>query len=132
MAEYIDKVEAMNIIAGGKNDNAYFGTTSKDWEVIDFLKTVPTADVVERDEFESIVRSFKALVEMKNENLIDMRDKYYTLEKEYAELKVNVNKAIEEIEGRIKYSRLPTVDRYNRYSEGLKDCLEILKRNIGE
>jgi hypothetical protein len=47
MAEYIDKVQAMNIIASGKNDNAYFGTTDKDWEVIDFLKTVPTADVVE-------------------------------------------------------------------------------------
>jgi hypothetical protein len=47
MAEYIDKVQAMNIIASGKNDNAYFGTTDKDWEVIDFLKTVPTANVVE-------------------------------------------------------------------------------------
>ena len=46
MAEYIDKVRAMNIIASGKNDNAYFGTTSKDWEVIDFLKTVPTANVI--------------------------------------------------------------------------------------
>jgi hypothetical protein len=50
MAEYIDKVQAMNIIASGKNDNAYFGTTDKDWEVIDFLKTVPTANVVEISE----------------------------------------------------------------------------------
>jgi hypothetical protein len=49
MAEYIDKVQAMNIIASGKNDNAYFGTTDKDWEVIDFLKTVPTANVVEKE-----------------------------------------------------------------------------------
>jgi hypothetical protein len=46
MKEYTDKIQAMNIIASGKNGNAYFGTTRKDWEVIDFLKSVPTADVI--------------------------------------------------------------------------------------
>jgi hypothetical protein len=55
MAEYIDKVQAMNIIASGKNDNAYFGTTDKDWEVIDFLKTVPTANVVEREKIDKAI-----------------------------------------------------------------------------
>lgn len=43
-----------------------------------------------------------------------------------------IDKAIEEIEQLINHSKLPTVNIYNRYSEGLKDCLEILKRNIGE
>jgi hypothetical protein len=43
-----------------------------------------------------------------------------------------IDKAIEEIRGLIKGSKLPTVNIYNRYSEGLEDCLEILKRNIGE
>jgi hypothetical protein len=43
-----------------------------------------------------------------------------------------IDKAIEEIKGLIKGSKLPTVNIYNRYSEGLEDCLEILKRNIGE
>jgi hypothetical protein len=43
-----------------------------------------------------------------------------------------IDKAIEEINGLIKGSKLPTVNIYNKYSEGLEDCLEILKRNIGE
>lgn len=43
-----------------------------------------------------------------------------------------IDKAIEEIEQLINHSKLPTVNIYNRYSDGLKDCLEILKRNIGE
>jgi hypothetical protein len=44
-----------------------------------------------------------------------------------------IDKAIEEIKGLIKgCSKLPTVNIYNKYSEGLEDCLEILKRNIGE
>lgn len=61
----------------------------------EWLESVPTADVIERTEFEKVVKSFKTMVEMKNENLIDMRDKYYTLEKEYAELKVNIDKAMD-------------------------------------
>ena len=59
MAEYIDRVQAMNIIASGKNDNAYFGTTDKDWEIIDFLKTVPTADVVEREKIDKAIKIAK-------------------------------------------------------------------------
>lgn len=44
----IDEKEACNLIAEGKEgDKAYFGTVSKDWEVIDFLKTVPT--IIEAD-----------------------------------------------------------------------------------
>ncbi len=43
-----------------------------------------------------------------------------------------IDKAIEEIRGLIKGSKLPTVNIYNRYSEGLEDCLEILKKNVGE
>lgn len=38
----IDEREAIGIIAEGKNGKAYFGTLFQDWEVIDFLKTVPT------------------------------------------------------------------------------------------
>ena len=59
MAEYIDRVQAMNIIASGKNDNAYFGTTDKDWEIIDFLKTVPPADVVEREKIDKAIKIAK-------------------------------------------------------------------------
>ena len=43
----IDEKEANALIAEGKNGKAYFGTVNKDWEVIDFLKTVPT--VIEAD-----------------------------------------------------------------------------------
>lgn len=43
-----------------------------------------------------------------------------------------IDRAIEEITELINHSKLPTVNTYNRYSEGLKDCLDILKRNIGE
>lgn len=43
-----------------------------------------------------------------------------------------IDKAIEEIEQLINHSKLPAVNIYNKYSDGLKDCLEILKRNIGE
>ena len=38
----IDEKEANALIAEGKNGKAYFGTVNKDWEVIDFLKTVST------------------------------------------------------------------------------------------
>lgn len=61
MAEYIDRVEAMNIIAGGKNDKAYFGTTNKDWEVIDFLKDVPTADVIERSKIDKAIEEIEKI-----------------------------------------------------------------------
>lgn len=44
----IDEKEANALIAEGKNGKAYFGTVNKDWEVIDFLKTVPT--IIEADE----------------------------------------------------------------------------------
>ena len=40
--EFIDKVKAKEIIASGKDDKAYFGLTSNDWKVIDFLNEVPT------------------------------------------------------------------------------------------
>ena len=44
----IDETEADGLIAEGKDGNkAYFGIVNKDWEVIDFLKTVPT--VIEAD-----------------------------------------------------------------------------------
>ena len=44
----IDETEANGLIAEGKDgDKAYFGTVNKDWEVIDFLKTVPT--IIEAD-----------------------------------------------------------------------------------
>ena len=47
----IDEKEANALITKGKNGKAYFGTVNKDWEVIDFLKTVPT--IIEADEAES-------------------------------------------------------------------------------
>jgi hypothetical protein len=87
MAEYIDKVQAMNIIASGKNDNAYFGTTDKDWEVIDFLKTVPTANVVEREKIDKAIEEMTRLLD--NTNNIALENRTY-------------------------------------------DCIQILKRNMGE
>lgn len=42
MREFIDKVKAKGIIASGKDDKAYFGLTSNDQKVIDFLNEVPT------------------------------------------------------------------------------------------
>lgn len=47
----IDEKEAIGLIAEGKNgDKAYFGTVNKDWEVIDFFKTLST--IIEADEEE--------------------------------------------------------------------------------
>lgn len=48
----IDEKEACGIIAWGKDDKAYFGEVSKDWEVIDFLKTVPTIIEAESEDKE--------------------------------------------------------------------------------
>lgn len=97
---------------------------------------IPTADVIERTEFEEMVKSFKAMVEIKNENLIAMRDKYYTLEKEYAELKVNIKKAIEEIE-QVKSVMNEEIIEHDKkdlinFIKGINQCLIILKENIGE
>lgn len=39
-----------------------------------------------------------------------------------------VNKAIEDIQELIKGAKLPTVNIYNKYSEGLQDCLEIVEK----
>lgn len=57
----------------------------------------------------------------------DLKNERYEVVK-----KSKVDKALEEMEKHINNSKLPTVNRYNTYSEGLKDSLEILKRNIGE
>lgn len=47
----IDEKEAIGLIAEGKNgDKAYFGTVNKDWEVIDFFKTLST--IIEADKEE--------------------------------------------------------------------------------
>ena len=46
----IDEKETISIITYGKDDKAYFGSTDKDFEVIDFLKTVPT--IIEADKGE--------------------------------------------------------------------------------
>ena len=49
----IDEKRATVLIAEGKNgDKAYFGTVNKDWEVIDFLKTVPTIIEADKEEIE--------------------------------------------------------------------------------
>ena len=45
--DLVDKKEANALIAEGKDNKAYFGTVNKDWEVIDFLKAVPT--IIEAD-----------------------------------------------------------------------------------
>jgi hypothetical protein len=96
----------------------------------------PTADVIERSEFEEMVKSFKAMVEIKNENLIAMRDKYYKLEKEYAELKFNIDKAIEEMEKTENTQEHIFYDgdicARGAFNDGIEKALEILKRNIGE
>lgn len=44
-----DEKEAMGLIAEGKNGKAYFGTVNKDWEVIDFLKTIPPIIEADKD-----------------------------------------------------------------------------------
>ena len=126
MAEYIDKenlkfleIPIAPVLQGEQVH--YEQGFLKEW-----LESIPTADVVERSEYEEMVKSFKAMVEIKNENLIAMRDKYYTLEKEYAELKVNIKKSIEEME------RIISDTSYVYTGAGVELALKILKRNIGE
>lgn len=70
------------------------------------------------------------LIQIDNVELVPLYQIIDKLERSIEREKID--KAIEEIEQLINHSKLPTVNIYNRYSEGLKDCLEILKRNIGE
>lgn len=117
MAEYINRELAIE--EWYKDSNLHKSAET-------MFKELPTADVIERAEFEEMVKSFKAMVAIKDETLIDMRDKYYTLEKEYAELKININKAIKEMD---------SID-LNEYADNayqlVNKCIEILKRNIGD
>lgn len=117
MAEYIDRT----IIPYAKLSEFDKGSLV----TRDMIECMPTADVIERSEYDRVVESFKAMVEIKNEDLIAMRDKYYTLEKEYAELKVNIDKSIEEM-------RFYEHRNVNMFTCGLNKAIEILKRNIGE
>lgn len=90
---------------------------------VDDFWSVPTADVIERSEYDKLVKSFNARIENQKENLINLRSSYYALEKEYAELKVNINKAIAEISN---------IEQLAEYTCGdiKRMCVEIIKRNI--
>ena len=82
---------------------------------------LPRADVVERSLYDEV---YKDAMKFGNAWLKE-REKH-------KQLKKNINKSIKEMKELINHSKLPTVNMYNKYSDGLKDCLDILKRNIGE
>ena len=126
MAKYINR-ENLNFLNDFRIDGGKYAGLRLD-EVFDELAT---EDVIERSEHDRTVQAFKSLIEIKNVNLIVMQEKYYALEKEYAELKVNIDKAIEEI-------RQESIEA-NYYankllgsSHGMRKAIGILKRNIGE
>jgi 4-aminobutyrate aminotransferase-like enzyme len=126
MAEYIDRTLLEPDTEWSEYDDDFISYSKSQ------INSLPTADVIERAEYDKIVQAFKALVEMKNENLIDMRDKYYALEKEYAELKINIKKAIEEIEQEIIETDYHANNLLGSKSHGMRVAIEILKRNTGE
>lgn len=74
-----------------------------------------TADVVERVEYERLCKEYKH---------------YRRLVEQDDDLRSKIDKAIEEIEQLINHSKLPTVNINNRYSDGVKDCLEIIDKYI--
>ena len=140
MAEYIDRAKTQAYLYNNMmwyDEEGYIAEDSeKDKALWSLVNGIPTADVIGRSEYDKMVKSFKTMVEMKNENLIAMRDKYYTLEKEYAELKVNIKKAIEEIE-QVKSVMNEEIIEHDKkdlitFIKGINQCLIILKENIGE
>lgn len=135
MAEYIDRMQAMRTIAEGKDDKPYFRTTDDDIDVIYFLKAVPVADVIERAEYDKMME----LLIGKNKDLKTMRDNYFKLQREFAELKDNINKAIEAMENEVelweepsKYDVKPVVSAQHAKAQSYRHALEIVKSYIGD
>lgn len=64
--EFIDKVKAKGIIASGKDDKAYFGSTSNDWKVIDFLNEVPIVN--EQEIVKPYFERLKQVMKERNED----------------------------------------------------------------
>lgn len=128
MAEYMDiaRIDDWNdfsII----DDNGYA-------TFVNDVDELPRADVVERAEYDKMVKSFQDRNENLKQNLINTRDSYLKLEKEITELEVNIDKAIKEIEvKRDIHEKLnnPWGDATS-YKNPYEEVLQILKRNIGK
>ncbi|SDB14668.1 hypothetical protein [Eubacterium oxidoreducens] len=103
MAEYIDKEVAFQICMGS-------------WDASEAghdIKYEPSADVVERAEYDKMVQSFRDRNENLKQNLINTRDSYFKLEKEIAELEVRIDKAIAEIDNQETWLLSAGYNAYN-------------------
>ena len=112
MAEYINRDE---LELDAEWSEYYDGFTSYSQEQI---QSAPTADVIERDEYDKLHQEYLKAIHRHTESL-----------KELHELRSKIDKAIEEMES---YEE----EVYHRDTEKkeyacIYHCLEILKRNIG-
>lgn len=87
------------------------------------LIAIPTADVVERSEYDKLKTDLQLMINCGTE----LNDSYNHMIVQYKDLRFNIDKAIEEIKhckvyGKTEIARLVS----------LPDVLEILKRNLGE
>lgn len=68
---------------------------------------IPAADVIERSEYDKMIQAFIDREESLRQVLVDTRNSYLKLEKEYAELKAKFDKAIEDMENEVKFWKEP-------------------------
>lgn len=130
MAEYINKEKLKTdfddksyYISHGKN-NIERGMTLNG--INQMIEEQQPADVIERSKHLEQVKYIQDNLKTYIDNI---RDNYYAIERRYNRLKADVDKAIEEME---RYGDgFDDIGKHNLGS-AVENCIEILKRNIGE
>ena len=126
MAEYIDRaqIEYYESCSNCNGDDVGLCENCNEKYIVSRsdIELLPTADVVERSEYEKVLKENEELIETA-QNCVDADTQSC---EELVELRSKIDKAIEEIE---KYKSI-LANPYNR--KGMERALEILKRNIGE
>lgn len=111
MAEYIDKMEALNKLQGRKT--------------IELIRDIKPSDVIERSEYEYLKKENRELA-IKYDNAMNM---VINEQENVTRLRSNIDKAIEEME---ELGKEMDKIQFTKHLVPLDDVLEILKRNIGE
>lgn len=99
MAEYIDRERVIEFV----RNYPHYDFDS----LVEELYELPPADVIERSEYDKMIQAFIDREESLRQVLVDTRNSYFKLEKEYAELKAKFDKAIEDMENEVKFWKEP-------------------------
>ena len=113
MSEYIEKQEVDQLIYDYAESNNLSYANMKN-----YILDTPTADVVERSEYEKL--------RLVNLDLAETNKGLLAEHKQLLELRSKIDKTIEEIENKQEQSEC--IDEWKKYEE----MLDILRDNIGE